>query len=265
MKLYRIKDWNKHFENDRSRTRNKCSFVCVPNKQHGMGFSYLMAEIDGATIYGVFHLIVGACSQQSPPRHGLLTADGELTGSPWGPDDMAVKFRRPAKEISRALEVLSSERVGWIEVLESSHSPPTHRPVTANSPPTHLEGKGREEKEGKGREDASLFPPPPADTVETLMVAWNEVGAFSAVKELSDKRKKGANSRLKDDFFRENWRAALARILESRFCRGENERGWRADFDWFLQPDVCLKIMEGKYDNRNGATPLKSNPVRNAI
>jgi hypothetical protein len=108
---YQIKDWDAYFENDRSRNRIQCSFVCVPNKQHGMGFCRIMAEPDGAAIYGIWHCIIGACSQQKK-RHGWLTADGEQAGSPWLLGDLALKFRRPEKEIERALQVLTSERVG---------------------------------------------------------------------------------------------------------------------------------------------------------
>lgn len=141
---YQIKDWNDHFENDRSRQRANCSFVCVPNKQHGMGFCRIMSEPDGAAIYGIWHCIVGACSQQRC-RDGWLTSDGDMAGSAWGVSDLSLKFRRPEKEIERALQVLVSEKVGWIIAHGNSA-------VTADSPPTHIEEKGREGKEEKGRE-----------------------------------------------------------------------------------------------------------------
>ena len=132
MSVFQINDWDTHFENDRSRQREKCSFVCVPNKQHGMGFCRIMAEPDGAAIYGIWHLILGACSQQTK-RDGWLTSDGDKAGTPWGVDDLALKFRRPEKEIVRAFEVLCSEKVKWI----------THHGVTVHSPPSPL----KEEKE----------------------------------------------------------------------------------------------------------------------
>lgn len=139
---YQIANWNTHFENDRSRQRDKCSFVCVPNKQHGMGFCRVMSEPDGAMIYGIWHLILGACSQQSLPRNGWLTVGGDQAGSAWGVDDLALKFRRPKDEIVRAMEVLSSEKVGWIICHKS---PCGNNGLTADSPQTHLERK----KEGK--------------------------------------------------------------------------------------------------------------------
>jgi len=36
-------------------------------------------------------------------------------------------------------------------------------------------------------------------------------------------------------------------IPDSPFLLGENDRGWRADIDWFLRPDSVTRILEGKY------------------
>lgn len=141
---YQVINWNEHFENDRSRSREKCGFVCVPNKQHGMGFCRVMAESDGAAIYGIWHCIIGACSQQKK-RDGFLTSDGTATGKPWGVEDLALKFRRPEKEIKRALEVLCSDNVGWLR-LSGGES------AVSESPSTNLEEKRREENEEKGME-----------------------------------------------------------------------------------------------------------------
>lgn len=42
----------------------------------------------------------------------------------------------------------------------------------------------------------------------------------------------------------------MDRIHQSPFCCGQNDRGWVATFDWFLNPENILKVEEGKYDNR---------------
>lgn len=206
--LLQIVDWDLHFENDRSRTRDRCSWLCVPNKQHGMGFSYLMKEPDGTAIYGMFHLILGACSQQRKPRQGYLTDDGTATGQPWTADDLFVKFRRPPEEINRAIEVLISKKIGWLrDAALPPHSPPTDCPQTANSngatelvqvtgnsgtsdekrpspaaltadsPPTHLEGKGIEEKGREGKE-GNAAPPPDRNFPEAEWPTLEQVLAF---------------------------------------------------------------------------------------
>jgi hypothetical protein len=171
MPLYQIKDWDAHFENDRSRNRIQCSFVCVPNKQHGMGFCRIMAEPDGAAIYGVWHCIVGACSQQRK-RNGWLTPDGDKAVSGWGVEDLALKFRRPENEIARALEVLCSEKVGWIIDHENTTS---HRQVTAKSPLGHVEGRKEGRKEGSGC-GGQNFIPLLADALKWL-ADWRKNGA----------------------------------------------------------------------------------------
>lgn len=155
--IYQIRDWDTNFENDRSRARRSCSFVCVPNKQHGMSFCRIMSQPDGAAIYGIWNLILGACSQQtaspSRPRNGWLTSNGEHTGSAWGAADLALKFRRPEAEITRALQFLSLDEIGWLIRHDVSdiaglptQSPPAHHAVTACSP---RKKEGKEGKEGK--------------------------------------------------------------------------------------------------------------------
>lgn len=256
--IYKVKDWNIHFENDRSRSRLNCSFVCVPNKQHGMGFSRIMSEPDGAAIYGVWHMIIGACSQQKK-RDGWMTDDGEQAGSPWGVDDLVLKFRRPAQEIQRALGFLSSKRVEWLVVIEES--PSTHRQLTVNSQPTAIEGRkeGKEEKEGK----VALLPP----TLKDVFDGWNAMAEASKIPQclvLSDKRKRSLISRLNDYFFESNWRSALVIISNSKFCNGENDRKWKASFDWFIQPDTVAKTMEGKYSNSKSSNFTRSGHIPEA-
>jgi len=39
-------------------------------------------------------------------------------------------------------------------------------------------------------------------------------------------------------------------MAASAFCRGENDRGWRADLDFLCQPKSFNGLIEGKYDDR---------------
>jgi hypothetical protein len=49
---------------------------------------------------------------------------------------------------------------------------------------------------------------------------------------------------------------AIARISASRFCCGENERGWKATFGFLLEADrktgtdKITSALEGRYDDR---------------
>lgn len=159
MKL-QVVDWNKHFENNKSRLVDECSFVCVPNKQHGFGLTRVLSEPDGAAIYGVWCLILGVCSRQRKPREGYLTVDGRPDGASLVSSDLALNWRRTVIEVERAISFLSSDKVGWIKDLDESHQ--SARTVPSNCPSGALnEGKeGREEKEEKE-------PPAPVALAET--------------------------------------------------------------------------------------------------
>jgi hypothetical protein len=178
---YQVRDWDKHFENNKSRERDRLSFVCIPNKQHGLGFARIMAEPDGAAIYGIWHCITGACSQQSRPRHGWLTDTGRApgghqAGTPWAPADLALKFRRPVEEVKRALDVLCSKDVGWVVCVAQvpAECPPSAPQVPAECP--GREGKGREGKGRNGSEGGA--PAAPTDSNSKTEEAINPQAHF---------------------------------------------------------------------------------------
>ena len=88
---------------------------------------------------------------------------------------------------------------------------------------------------------------------------WNaEAGdVLPRIAKLHDARRAALRKRLADDFggSLEQWQAYCQRILASPFLCGENDRGWRADFDWALKPANAVKVLEGKYEPRGRDRP----------
>jgi hypothetical protein len=64
-----------------------------------------------------------------------------------------------------------------------------------------------------------------------------------------------------DPFFRANWREAVTRASQSNFCTGGGSQGWKADADWFLQPDNVVKLMENRYGNRSAPSAKDGTPA----
>ena len=168
--IYQIRDWRSHFENNKSREREQCAFVCEPN------LIRVLAEPDGAAIIGVWVLILQACSRQGRHRDGWLTDDGHPAGNPWTIADLALRWRRPEAEIERTLFFLSSPQVGWIQ---------THAEVPAGCPSGALEEKRKELKrtEDAPNGDAGASGEPAAgrdaspermNASEMLRVIWQE-------------------------------------------------------------------------------------------
>ena len=113
-----------------------------------------------------------------------------------------------------------------------------------------------------GGDIPSLFPEnEPTNTPETnhqiILDSWNQLAKHHNVtpaSKLTAARKSHINARLKDRDWRNSWREAMKQIPDCPFLVGDNDKGWRADLEWFLRPDSVTKILEGKY-TRSKAQP----------
>ena len=58
MIVYHVKDWQKHFENNRTREIKHPAWVLFPNKHHGAGFTTLICHPNGTSHYGAWCILV---------------------------------------------------------------------------------------------------------------------------------------------------------------------------------------------------------------
>jgi len=77
---------------------------------------------------------------------------------------------------------------------------------------------------------------------------------MAKVSKLSEQRKKHISARYKD-FDYDTIIEVIKKAGKSDFLCGKNDKAWKADFDWIFNPTNFLKIMEGKYDNKQ--LPIK--------
>ena len=76
--LYRIKDWDKNFEINRSRQLKRLWWVATPNKHDGDGYTDLITRPDGISLFGTWCLIVQVASKVPQPERGtLVKTDGK--------------------------------------------------------------------------------------------------------------------------------------------------------------------------------------------
>lgn len=68
------------------------------------------------------------------------------------------------------------------------------------------------------------------------------------VRTLTDKRKKAIKTRLKK-YTQSDIQKTFIIAEESDFLKGNNDRGWRADFDWLINENNMVKVLEGRYSN----------------
>jgi uncharacterized protein YdaU (DUF1376 family) len=121
--------------------------------------------------------------------------------------------------------------------------------------PSPSHSSSNEELIASSNEDVSAEPtadPPEKPlTKQEVIDAWHErmvpLG-FPRIAKMTGDRERKLRARLKDSTL-EEWLRAFAALERSAFCRGENDRGWRADFDFLLQPKSFTGLLEGKYDH----------------
>lgn len=95
---------------------------------------------------------------------------------------------------------------------------------------------------------------------QKIVEMWNETcKGFPKIFKLSDARKNKIRIRLEEMGGEENGMNVLKTLFEkmqaSNFLKGDNNRGWKAGFDWVFENDKnWVKVYEGNYDN-NRAVP----------
>lgn len=94
-------------------------------------------------------------------------------------------------------------------------------------------------------------------SIDLVIKYWNK--KTSQRCRATDKRKASLSARCKDPWWRDHWRQAIDAAASSAFHMGENDRGWIADFEWFLKPDSATKLIEQKQQSQK---PTSHEPAR---
>ncbi len=95
-------------------------------------------------------------------------------------------------------------------------------------------------------------PSPDGDSTplpDRLFAAWNAVAGRSGLRaaaQLTAERRRAIRARLAEHG-EDGFRRAIDAAGAAPFCCGKNDRGWRADLDFLLQPRAFVRLIEGFY------------------
>ena len=106
---YSIRNWNRHFENNRSRQIEALRWVPIPARHDGEKYMTLMDHPDAHKIFSAWVLMVQVAAQ-CDPRGKLLRFDGQ----PHTPASLSVRTRAPAEWFEIALPYLH-KTLQWID------------------------------------------------------------------------------------------------------------------------------------------------------
>lgn len=111
---YRIKDWNRYFEHHRTRDLVKMTWVPMPNKMDGDGYTELLSHANGAAHLGAWLALVEIASKSE--------TRGTLTRGNAKPHTLQTLERIsliPARVFAEAIPRLVE--IGWLEKLTDSN------------------------------------------------------------------------------------------------------------------------------------------------
>lgn len=87
---------------------------------------------------------------------------------------------------------------------------------------------------------------------QQAVIAWNAMAARAGlprVQTLTETRRRAVAARLRECGGLGGWHEAMRRIEATPWLLGDNDRGWRADFDFICRQSKFTKLMEGGYDH----------------
>jgi len=160
---------------------------------------------------------------------------------------------------------ISLEKAIELSKIIAPLSPPDNDPIATGSQNIADKDKIRQDldkEEDKIRKDTKedvldlKNPTPPQLKIDydKLKLFFNSnCGSMSKIQVLSDSRKKKISILIKK-FSKEDFMKVIEKSKESNFMQGENDREWKADFDWILNQTNFIKILEGNYDNKKTST-----------
>tara|TARA_R110002110_G_scaffold324843_2_gene536878 strand:+ start:256 stop:1104 length:849 start_codon:yes stop_codon:yes gene_type:complete len=164
---------------------------------------------------------------------------------------------RVQKEIQTAIEKSGKARAAaearWDKkpnknrARSEASASPKHMPQTCQSEP---------EPESHKKEDTSVSlstSPPAIGEIAQAIQHFNAVAdvvGWPKIQKTSPARRGALKARIRDVGGLEAWCEAITRASSSPQLTGQNNRGWRATFDWLAVAANFTKLMEGNYDER---------------
>ena len=171
---------------------------------------------------------------QRPAFHIMLLAARLENRIPWNDKWVAGRIQAKSKV---NLQILINN--SFLEEIPHTSN------ALASTAGTRREEESRQEKT---REEESRFGP------SQFAELWDSTQHKET--DLTQARREKVKLRLKRHPAREYWVGVMGTIQQTPFLRGENDRGWRPDFDWLVRNDEnSAKIREGNYGSTETPKP----------
>lgn len=101
---------------------------------------------------------------------------------------------------------------------------------------------------------------------QALMCYYNTTfqGKLPEIKSMTDTRKKAVSARIAQ-YGKNSVTEAFRNVLDSPFLLGDNDRNWKADFDWIFKSEHYTRILERRYNGKRTDTNAARRESRNHL
>lgn len=114
------------------------------------------------------------------------------------------------------------------------------------------EQEEQEEQKEQEEQEEQINKERESDVCRIVISMFNELCEdLPRCEGMSERRKKAIEARLKK-YSAEELKRAFLLAEASDFLKGDNPRGWTADFDWLIKDENLQKVLNGNYKNFEG-------------
>jgi len=109
---------------------------------------------------------------------------------------------------------------------------------------------------------------PPCPQKEIIFLYHKYCPMLPKVRQWTASREKMLRARWKEDPARQTptwWHNYFKQVAKSDFLTGKTDKPFYADLEWLVRPSNLVKVIEGKYQNRQQAAAGHPGPVLKAI
>lgn len=165
-----------------------------------------------------------------------LVVNGQTVAQKRHPDrftDGLSEYSRQEREVEQEVEWIGEQREKG--ATPSADAAPPSRPKRASKKNPQVE--------------AGINPDTPEGAAADYWNGMAEDLGLAQVRHMTATRREKVLARISELGGMVNFAMVLDQIPKSPFLQGKNDRGWRVDFDWVLEPRNLVKISEGKFEN----------------
>ena len=99
-------------------------------------------------------------------------------------------------------------------------------------------------------------------SIQSIIDAWNQLEPYGIkmIYRINQGSKRYTSLiALLEQFGEEKVIQAVDKVKQSDFLQGKTDTRFSLNFDWFINPNNFVKVLEGKYDERHDKKPTKNN------